>query len=631
MKIKLILLIFVLFNLSYLEANAVCTRSDFNNNEEYSSYLNWEWECNGEKIYSDVTEKADDIWKEYEVISKTRNDIKNQKNELETQKELLNQIEEASRWEWAYADLNPQTRQDVIDTLYADYEANWWDANWWIWSNNIKEARQDLVDREADLNNKERKLQTNQQNLDNEAINLWKDVEQLSDNIDEWNQDIKNNVTDWTHNENALKDIEWDINKLEWVEWKLEETEWKLEEVNNNYNRVNDAYNNADEGYNEANKKLNELNTDLEDAINNWASVEEIENLKTEIFNTEIEKNAQELKKSVEWKKKQKAEAEKQKAEAEKQKAEAEKQKLDELKDREKRVKEEVKRCENDPENCTKVYSDKQIKEVKEKIKKAKESAAQEVIDKEIVKVNTECSKWDTVACREAIVEMNKAETNKACIDSVSQACKDAKDVKNISDDVANDYKKKASNAAAQKEIVKAENKVKVECSKWDSLACREAISEMNNAEAIKSCIDPNSSACSEAWDIANMTAWIVEQTKANIAANPWLKTLGSSSTMDALLWITWKSSIINWDDNTEEGGFTTLTKLVIWFKDSLTWLVQLLAVWAFLFVWIRLGMARWNPEEFKKALQHMIYVIVWIFVISISWAAVVLVAWISI
>ena len=103
--------------------------------------------------------------------------------------------------------------------------------------------------------------------------------------------------------------------------------------------------------------------------------------------------------------------------------------------------------------------------------------------------------------------------------------------------------------------------------------------------------------------------------------------TVWDKSTMNALLDITWENNIVE-SENTD--WFDMLTDLIKWFKNSLTWLMQLIAVWAFLFVWIRIAVARWNPEEFKKALKHMIYIIVWIFIVSIAWALVALVAWIN-
>lgn len=134
-----------------------------------------------------------------------------------------------------------------------------------------------------------------------------------------------------------------------------------------------------------------------------------------------------------------------------------------------------------------------------------------------------------------------------------------------------------------------------------------------------------------------NEDAIKAEKAKAeqdNLDANPWLEAIQNkwnTDTMNALLWIT-DNKVLNWTDaNSKDGWFTVLSKFTVWFKNTLTWLVQLIAVWALLFVWIRLAFARWNPEEFKKALVHMVYVIVWIFVIAVSWAAVVLVAWINI
>ncbi|MCD5385224.1 pilin [Candidatus Gracilibacteria bacterium] len=103
--------------------------------------------------------------------------------------------------------------------------------------------------------------------------------------------------------------------------------------------------------------------------------------------------------------------------------------------------------------------------------------------------------------------------------------------------------------------------------------------------------------------------------------------TVGDKSTMNALLDITGENNIVE-SENTD--GFDMLTDLIIWFKNSLTGLMQLIAVGAFLFVGIRIAVARGNPEEFKKALKHMIYVIVGIFIVSIAWALVALVAGIN-
>ena len=83
--------------------------------------------------------------------------------------------------------------------------------------------------------------------------------------------------------------------------------------------------------------------------------------------------------------------------------------------------------------------------------------------------------------------------------------------------------------------------------------------------------------------------------------------------------------------DNNDDNGLSLLWWIFTWLKDSLQNLTMLLAVWAFLFIWIRLWMARWNPEEFKKGLMHLVYAIIWIFIITAAWAIVKLFTWFSI
>lgn len=70
---------------------------------------------------------------------------------------------------------------------------------------------------------------------------------------------------------------------------------------------------------------------------------------------------------------------------------------------------------------------------------------------------------------------------------------------------------------------------------------------------------------------------------------------------------------------------------IIIFVKDSIFWLLMVISVGVFLYIWARLALARWNPEEFKKALQAFIYSIVWLMVVFLSWALVKLVVWIDI
>lgn len=97
------------------------------------------------------------------------------------------------------------------------------------------------------------------------------------------------------------------------------------------------------------------------------------------------------------------------------------------------------------------------------------------------------------------------------------------------------------------------------------------------------------------------------------------------SKVKDRLLWIS-ENDVLASDGD----GLYMLDTIFIWIKDSLTWLLVLIAIWAFLFIWIRLAFARWNPEEFKKSMMQLTYAIVWLFIVSFAWAAVKLVAWLN-
>lgn len=79
------------------------------------------------------------------------------------------------------------------------------------------------------------------------------------------------------------------------------------------------------------------------------------------------------------------------------------------------------------------------------------------------------------------------------------------------------------------------------------------------------------------------------------------------------------------------ENADAQIDNFLAWIRDSIDLLLPITAIGVFLFVGIRLGVARWNPEEFKKAWMQFIYAIVGIFVVSFAWAAVKLVAEINI
>lgn len=56
------------------------------------------------------------------------------------------------------------------------------------------------------------------------------------------------------------------------------------------------------------------------------------------------------------------------------------------------------------------------------------------------------------------------------------------------------------------------------------------------------------------------------------------------------------------------------------WARNLVLWLVMIITVWALVYTGIKLATSRWNPDEFKKTWMHLIYIIIWIFIIFASW-----------
>jgi len=79
-----------------------------------------------------------------------------------------------------------------------------------------------------------------------------------------------------------------------------------------------------------------------------------------------------------------------------------------------------------------------------------------------------------------------------------------------------------------------------------------------------------------------------------------------------------------------QENWFDMLAYISVWLKDSLTSFLVVIAIWVFLFIWIKLAMARWNSEEFHKAIKQLVYAVIWIFIVWFAWWAVVLISWLN-
>ncbi len=91
-----------------------------------------------------------------------------------------------------------------------------------------------------------------------------------------------------------------------------------------------------------------------------------------------------------------------------------------------------------------------------------------------------------------------------------------------------------------------------------------------------------------------------------------------------------WILNSLPWHDkviSNSEAWKDSLTSLLLYWKNTIFDLLALIAVWVFLYIWYKIIMAKWKPEEFKKAFMHLVYAIVWIVIISLAWVIIVFVA----
>jgi len=79
------------------------------------------------------------------------------------------------------------------------------------------------------------------------------------------------------------------------------------------------------------------------------------------------------------------------------------------------------------------------------------------------------------------------------------------------------------------------------------------------------------------------------------------------------------------------ESGIGFLDAILAFVRDSVFAVLVIIAIGMFLFIGAKLVVARWNPEEFKKALQSFIYAAIGILVVAFAYAAVTIVAGLNI
>lgn len=96
---------------------------------------------------------------------------------------------------------------------------------------------------------------------------------------------------------------------------------------------------------------------------------------------------------------------------------------------------------------------------------------------------------------------------------------------------------------------------------------------------------------------------------------------------LNALSTRAFKSSIIpdiNWiwtTDTTGAESVGTLDAILLFFRESIFSLLYIAAVWIIIYIGFILLKAEWNPEEMKKAFTTLIHVVVWLFIVAVSWA----------
>lgn len=90
-------------------------------------------------------------------------------------------------------------------------------------------------------------------------------------------------------------------------------------------------------------------------------------------------------------------------------------------------------------------------------------------------------------------------------------------------------------------------------------------------------------------------------------------------------------NTIIKTAWNSDEKWTSILTGIVKNWVSFTIGLLTIILTWVFIFIWWKLAVSRWEPEEFKKALMWFIYAIIWAVLIPASYAIIKIITWISI
>ena len=100
----------------------------------------------------------------------------------------------------------------------------------------------------------------------------------------------------------------------------------------------------------------------------------------------------------------------------------------------------------------------------------------------------------------------------------------------------------------------------------------------------------------------SKISDWIKEHVKISVGSSRWWKDMIEDS-----------GRIISSRD-TEPWNFFKLV------RSQIFNVILIIAVVMVVWIGVRMATARWNPEEFKKAWMHFIYLILWLFIVFVSW-----------
>jgi len=81
-----------------------------------------------------------------------------------------------------------------------------------------------------------------------------------------------------------------------------------------------------------------------------------------------------------------------------------------------------------------------------------------------------------------------------------------------------------------------------------------------------------------------------------------------------------WDSIIVVDKIPTDWSGLSFLDWILKILRDTTFWVLPTVAILVFLFIWMKLFLARWDQEEFKKSLMWFIYAAIGLTIVPMAW-----------